>query len=312
MPVTYLLKSKNTVKREFGDYEGIKDNFPKYVISLDNFDMSQNGSKHWNIRDFLYTTSGVRLQFLYMDIFISSQNCRTIIELLGFSKEYKEIKEEAESKGIDFNSIRPVIVKFLVRLQITGKYDPKRAVKKIKACLTNDDQKSVRERLKSELKKEYPEICDDSKIEEILSKFQFGIGEYAEAGRRLQRCLLVIVDKASGSEATDSDYKKASIDHIEAHGKGLGFNRREKPIEAVIYTLGNLALLEPEYNVSGQSFNGNQKNDGDWHVKRETYLKSKFESTKRTAKNHEKWTEKDIKDEGKNKVKIIIDQLSLN
>ena len=51
--VTYLLESQNTIEREFGAYEGIKDNFPKYVISMDNFDMSRNGIKHWNIKDFL-------------------------------------------------------------------------------------------------------------------------------------------------------------------------------------------------------------------------------------------------------------------
>lgn len=33
----------------------IKDNFPKYVVSLDEFNMSQNGIKHRNIRDFLLT-----------------------------------------------------------------------------------------------------------------------------------------------------------------------------------------------------------------------------------------------------------------
>lgn len=42
-----------TVKREFGAYDGIQDNFPKYVVSLDEFDMSRNGIKHRNIRDFL-------------------------------------------------------------------------------------------------------------------------------------------------------------------------------------------------------------------------------------------------------------------
>lgn len=51
--VTYLLESQNTIEREFGAYKGIKDNFPKYVISMDNFDMSRNGIKHWNIKDFL-------------------------------------------------------------------------------------------------------------------------------------------------------------------------------------------------------------------------------------------------------------------
>lgn len=51
--VTYLLASQETINREFGAYDNIKDNFPKYVVSLDEFDMSQNGIKHRNIRDFL-------------------------------------------------------------------------------------------------------------------------------------------------------------------------------------------------------------------------------------------------------------------
>lgn len=51
--VTYLLASEDTVRREFGVYNEVKDNFPKYVVSLDEFDMSRNGIKHLNIRDFL-------------------------------------------------------------------------------------------------------------------------------------------------------------------------------------------------------------------------------------------------------------------
>ena len=51
--VTYLLASEETINREFGAYDGIRDNFPKYVVSLDEFDMSRNGIKHRNIRDFL-------------------------------------------------------------------------------------------------------------------------------------------------------------------------------------------------------------------------------------------------------------------
>ncbi len=31
----------------------IRDNYPKYVVSLDELDMSQNGIKHRNICDFL-------------------------------------------------------------------------------------------------------------------------------------------------------------------------------------------------------------------------------------------------------------------
>ena len=51
--VAYLLASNETVQREFGVYDNIRDNYPKYVVSLDEFDMSRNGIKHRNIRDFL-------------------------------------------------------------------------------------------------------------------------------------------------------------------------------------------------------------------------------------------------------------------
>lgn len=51
--VTYLIASEETIQREFGVYDDIQDNFPKYVVSLDEFDMSRDGIKHRNIRDFL-------------------------------------------------------------------------------------------------------------------------------------------------------------------------------------------------------------------------------------------------------------------
>lgn len=51
--VTYLLASDDTIRREFGVYDEIKDNYPKFVVSLDEFDMSRNGIKHMNIRNFL-------------------------------------------------------------------------------------------------------------------------------------------------------------------------------------------------------------------------------------------------------------------
>lgn len=41
------------MKREFGVLDSIRDSFPKYVVSLDELDRSQNGIKHQNIRDFL-------------------------------------------------------------------------------------------------------------------------------------------------------------------------------------------------------------------------------------------------------------------
>jgi len=51
--VAYLLASPETIEREFSSLEKINDNYPKYVISMDEFDMSRNGIRHINIMDFL-------------------------------------------------------------------------------------------------------------------------------------------------------------------------------------------------------------------------------------------------------------------
>ncbi|MBQ6850840.1 MAG: ATP-binding protein [Oscillospiraceae bacterium] len=51
--VAYLLASEETADREFGAFKNIPDNYPKYVLSMDEFSMGRNGIKHMNIRDFL-------------------------------------------------------------------------------------------------------------------------------------------------------------------------------------------------------------------------------------------------------------------
>ena len=51
--VAYLLASDEVVKREFGAFEAIGDNYPKYVISMDKFDFSRNGIIHKNLVEFL-------------------------------------------------------------------------------------------------------------------------------------------------------------------------------------------------------------------------------------------------------------------
>lgn len=51
--VAYLLASEETLKREFTPLEKIGDNYPKYIISYDQFDFSKNGIKHINIVNFL-------------------------------------------------------------------------------------------------------------------------------------------------------------------------------------------------------------------------------------------------------------------
>ena len=51
--VSYLLASEDTKEREFSVLENIKDNYPKYVLSMDEFNMSRNGIKHINLIEFL-------------------------------------------------------------------------------------------------------------------------------------------------------------------------------------------------------------------------------------------------------------------
>jgi predicted AAA+ superfamily ATPase len=51
--VAYYLLGEETIKREFGVLEKFVSNYPKYVLSMDDFDMSGVGIKHINIRDFL-------------------------------------------------------------------------------------------------------------------------------------------------------------------------------------------------------------------------------------------------------------------
>ena len=51
--VAFSIPNEETKKREFGAYDIIKDNYPKYVISLDNLTYEYNGIKHINLIDFL-------------------------------------------------------------------------------------------------------------------------------------------------------------------------------------------------------------------------------------------------------------------
>lgn len=52
--VSYLLHDQTTIDREFGNLEKIKDNYPKMVISMDDFfGDSNNGIEHINLMKFL-------------------------------------------------------------------------------------------------------------------------------------------------------------------------------------------------------------------------------------------------------------------
>ena len=51
--VAYSLENESVIEREFGAYNGINDDVPKYVLSLDKKDLSRNGIIHKNIIDWL-------------------------------------------------------------------------------------------------------------------------------------------------------------------------------------------------------------------------------------------------------------------
>lgn len=54
LQVCYLLPDEKVKQREYGNLQLIKDNYPKYVISLDEFAPSDwNGIKHIHLREFL-------------------------------------------------------------------------------------------------------------------------------------------------------------------------------------------------------------------------------------------------------------------
>ena len=51
--LTWELSHEDVIEREFRPLLLVKDNYPKYVISTDEFNMSKYGIKHINILDFL-------------------------------------------------------------------------------------------------------------------------------------------------------------------------------------------------------------------------------------------------------------------
>lgn len=51
--VSYLMASEETRSREFGVYRLVKDNYPKYVLSMDTMNFSQEGIIHKYLPDFL-------------------------------------------------------------------------------------------------------------------------------------------------------------------------------------------------------------------------------------------------------------------
>lgn len=51
--VAYYLLNDEVIKREFGAFDSVRDPSPKFVLSLDDYDMSQGGITHLNIEKWL-------------------------------------------------------------------------------------------------------------------------------------------------------------------------------------------------------------------------------------------------------------------
>ena len=51
--VAYILADDDVIEREFGAFKEIQDNYPKYVLTMDKFDFSQNGIIHKNVIEWL-------------------------------------------------------------------------------------------------------------------------------------------------------------------------------------------------------------------------------------------------------------------
>ncbi len=47
--VAWKMNSENTIEREFGALEKIKDNYPKYLLTTDGFTQNRSGVKHLNV-----------------------------------------------------------------------------------------------------------------------------------------------------------------------------------------------------------------------------------------------------------------------
>lgn len=56
-----LKKYDDVIEREFGAFDSVRDPSPKYVFSLDEYDMSKDGITHFNIEDWLLNKVDVTL-----------------------------------------------------------------------------------------------------------------------------------------------------------------------------------------------------------------------------------------------------------
>jgi predicted AAA+ superfamily ATPase len=47
--IAWQLAAESTIEREFSALEKMKDNYPKYILSIDSFTQNRSGIKHLNV-----------------------------------------------------------------------------------------------------------------------------------------------------------------------------------------------------------------------------------------------------------------------
>ena len=57
--MSYLMETEATRQREFGVYAHVQDNYPKFVLSMDTINFSQDGIVHKHVVDFLLENAEV-------------------------------------------------------------------------------------------------------------------------------------------------------------------------------------------------------------------------------------------------------------
>lgn len=56
-----IFSSDDVIEREFGAFDSVHNPSPKYVLSLDEFDMSKDGITHLNIEEWLLNKVDITL-----------------------------------------------------------------------------------------------------------------------------------------------------------------------------------------------------------------------------------------------------------
>lgn len=101
--------------------------------------------------------------------------------------------------------------------------------------------------------------------------------------RRVVRYILCQIERATTGQEYDFDSDKFNLEHILPQNPGAGWDAfSEEEIEALVYRMGNMTLMESGKNKDAGS--------GDYSSKKPAYAASGFALTKKIAEENADWT----------------------